>query len=69
MKCFAGIGEIGDDGNCVGGNEVEEDDVVTLIPFVASRDTCFDEETDNPAFCNEAIRPAIDLAPDELDQR
>jgi hypothetical protein len=29
----------------------------------------FVEATDNPAFCNEAIRPAIDFCPEELRER
>jgi len=70
LKGLAGIGEIGDDGNVVGGNDDDDDDevgwVVTLIPFVTSRETRFVEATDNPAFCKEAILPAIDLCPDGL---
>jgi len=70
LKGLAGVGEIGDDG---GGNENDDaDDVgwaVPLIPFVISRETRFVEATDNPAFCNEAIRPAIDVCPEELHER
>ena len=29
----------------------------------------FEEATDNPAFCKEAIRPAIVLRPEELHER
>ena len=68
LKGLAGIGEIGIDGNVAGGNEDEEDVscVVTLVPFVASRGTFFVEATDSPAFCNEAILPAIDVGPEAL---
>lgn len=65
---FAGIGETGNDGNvAVGGGD--EDDVVscvTFVPFASSRGICLAEATDSPAFCNEAILPAIDLGPEEL---
>jgi len=40
-----------------------------LIPFVPSRAGRFAEAKDNPAFCSEAIRPAIDLRPEELHER
>ena len=68
MKGLAGIGENGEGGDVAGGNEDDEDvsGVVTLVPFVISREMCFVEATDSPAFCNEAILPAIDLAPEEL---
>ena len=70
LKGFAGIGEIGDGDNVGGGKEDDDDTgwIVPLIPLVTSRGTCF-EATDNPAFCKEAIRPAIDLCPEELCQR
>jgi hypothetical protein len=68
LKGLAGIGETGNDGNVACGNEDEDDAscVVTLVPFVASRGTSFVEATDSPAFCNEAILPAIDVGPEEL---
>lgn len=72
LKGLAGVGEIGDDGNVTGGNEDDDDDVdcvVPLIPLMTSREARFVEDTDNPAFCNEAIRPAIDFCPEELRQR
>lgn len=68
LKGLVGVGEIGDDGN-------EDDDdndvgwVVPLIPLVISRETRFVEATESPASRNEAIRPAIDLCPDELHER
>lgn len=68
LKGLAGTGEIGNDDNVASGNEDDDDVncVVTLVPFVTSRGTCFVEATDSPAFCNEAILPAIDLGPEEL---
>lgn len=68
MKGLAGIGESGNDDSAEGGNEDDEDDscVVTLVPFVTSLGTCFVEATESPAFCNDAILPAIDLCPEEL---
>ena len=73
LKGLAGVGETGDDGNTAGDGEGSDDEdvdsVVPLIPLVTSRETRLVEETDNPAFCNEAIRPAIDFCPEELRQR
>lgn len=73
LKGLAGVGEIGDSGSVACGSEDDDDDdvncVVPLIPLVTSRETRFVEDTDNPAFCNEAIRPAIDFCPEELRQR
>jgi len=73
LKGLAGVGETGDDGNAVGGNEESDDEdvdsVVPLIPLATSRGARFVEDTESPAFCNEAIRPAIDFCPEELRQR
>lgn len=73
LKGFAGIGETGNDGSVAGGSEEDDEDdascVGVLVPFVASRGTCFVEAKDSPAFCNEAILPAIDLGPEGLRQR
>ena len=70
LKGLAGIGESGNDGKVAGGNDDEEEAscVVTLVPFVTSRGMCFVEATDSPAFCNEAILPAIDLGPEGLSE-
>ena len=73
FKGLAGIGETSDDGNVTGGNDEDEDDednwVPPLIPCMPSRETRFVEARDNPACCNEAILPAIDLFPEELRER
>lgn len=73
LKGRAGIGESGNDGDVVDGND-DEDGVdigwaAPLTPLVVSRGTRFVEATDSPAFCSEVIRSVIDLGPEELQQR